>query len=255
MGDTLENERQMKDRIVKLKEINQEAEGFNFSIENIVTDEITKGDIDALNHTLEKIDMDEYIDHLRESEDSEQVAMRTFKNLLIGVNTYCRIAAKNGEVLPLILYLISERYTILINHADSLEFLKEHVFYKMPQQYCEAVRQYSSRNYSDSMESIVYEISQNLTDNLTLKDIAEQHDMHPVHLARKFKAETGITFIAYINEMRISLAKYYFFLNEYRLNEVVDLAGFNSHSYFTKVFKKITGITPTKYIRQLPHID
>lgn len=255
MGDMSSDKHKNRDRIVKLNEINNEAEGFSFSIENIMTDQITNGDIDGLTETLSRMDVDDYINHLYESEDSERDAIRTFQNLLIGTNTYCRIAAKNGEVIPLILYLISQRFTILIENADSLDYLKEYVFFDMPKEYCQAVCQYSAKDYSQTMKDIVYEISQNLTDNLTLKEIAQRHDMHPVHLARKFKTETGITFIAYINELRISLAKYYFHLDEYRLNEVVDLAGFNSHSYFTKVFKKLTGITPTKYIRQLPHLN
>lgn len=254
MGDTAADDLN-KLRLENLQELNNEAEGFCFSIENSVNDEIRNGNLDELNETLEKIDIDYFIDHTLETEKSEEDALRSLKNTFISNNTISRIAAKNGQVPPLILYLISERYNILIENADSMNYLKENVFRQMAREYCTVVSNFSTKNYSSVMKDIVYEITQNLTSNLTLKDIADRHDMHPVHLARKFKSETGITFIAYINELRISLAKYYFHLNEYRLNEVVHLAGFNSHSYFTKVFKKLTGLTPTKYIRQLPHHD
>lgn len=250
MDDKVDNSKN-NERLEKLNELNKEAEGFYFRIENIITDEITNGNLNRLEEAIDEVDIDHFINHIREVEKNEEDALRAFKNSFISVNTFCQIAAKNGKVIPLILYLIFQRYTILIENADSMEYLKENVFKKMPMEYCHAVAEFSTENYSNVMTDIVYEISQNLTSNLTLKDIAERHDMHPVHLARKFKTETGITFIAYINELRISLAKYYFHLNDHRLNEVVHLAGFNSHSYFTKVFKKLTGLTPTKYIRQL----
>lgn len=102
------------------------------------------------------------------------------------------------------------------------------------------------------MKEIIKFVTDHLTVDLTLKDIAEKFDMHPVHLARKFKQETGITYVSYMNNQRIFLAQYLFHLQTYELSDVAYLAGFNSHSYFTKVFKKITGLTPTKYIKQLP---
>lgn len=234
-----------------LHKINRAAEGFPFRIENIVTDEITNGNLDLLEEVMAEVNIMQIVENIRNREDTEAEALRAFKNYLVSINTFCRIAAKNGKVLPLILYLISERFTITIEQSDSLDYLRDEIFHIIPRNYCKAVVDFSTIEYSDVMTDIVYEITQDLTSNLTLKEIADRHGMHPVHLARKFKTETGITFISYINELRISLAKYYFHINEHRLNEVVYLAGFNSHSYFTKVFKKITGETPTKYIRRL----
>ena len=178
--------------------------------------------------------------------------MRTYKNVLLSNNTYCRLAAKNGDVLPLYLYLLSEQYNRLIESADSIEFLMENIFYQMPKDYCEFVHKYSITSYSNTMKDIIKFVTDHLTVDLTLKDIAEKFDMHPVHLARKFKQETGITYVSYMNNQRIFLAQYLFHLQTYELSDVAYLAGFNSHSYFTKVFKKITGLTPTKYIKQLP---
>lgn len=235
-----------------LTNINKASENFSFKLEDTITDEITNGNIEKVNETLERISLNDFIDDMFDSNHSEEEALRAFKNLLLNINTFCRIAAKNGEVIPFILYLVYMRYNMLIETSDSVEFLRDEIFLNIPREYATIVAKYSTRGYSKVMKEIVYEISQNLTKNLTLKEIASNHDIHPVHLARKFKTETGITFIAYINELRIDLAKYYFHLNEYRLSEVVHLAGFNSHSYFTKVFKKITGQTPTKYIKQLP---
>lgn len=249
MSDKIDLELLKTKRITQLKSLNSQALSNRYKLEDLTTDAIRAGDLEELDAALENLDLDKLLDGLEDAEQGN--LLRNYKNLLFSINTYCRIAAKNGEVLPLYLHLVSERYTSLIESATSVDFLNKNVFYAIYYDYCNAVNQFSTKNYSDVMTEIVRYITNNLTSNLTLKDIAEEYDMHPVHLARKFKQETGITFIGYVNQQRIFLAKYYFRLQKYQLSEVAYLSGYNSHSYFTKVFKKLTGDTPTKYIRRI----
>lgn len=239
-----------RERVDKLKKLNSDAFSYRYLIEDQVTDAITEGNRSMLEDTLSIINLDEMLEYL--GEEGKEHQLRNFKNQLIIVNTYCRIAAKNGGVLPLYLHLISERFSILIEDAESIQYLRENVYYEIYREYCQAVIDFSTLTYSSAMTEVVSYITENLTSELTLTNIASIFGMHPVHLARKFKQETGTTFIGYVNQQRIYLAKYYFHLGNYQLSEVANLSGFNSHSYFTKVFKKITGQTPTKYIKQLP---
>jgi len=249
MGDKIELEHLKAERVSYLKSLNQEARDNRYKIEDLTTDAIRDGDLDQLDTALESINLDEILANLERTEQSS--LLRSYKNFLFSINTYCRIAAKNGGVLPLYLHLISERYTSLVENATSVEFLNNNAFYSVFYDYCTAVSKFSTKDYSKVMKEIVAYITDNLTSNLTLKDIADRYNMHPVHLARKFKQETGITFIGYVNQQRIFLAKYYFHMQTFQLSEVAYLSGFNSHSYFTKVFKKLTGETPTKYIRRI----
>lgn len=174
-----------------------------------------------------------------------------YKNQLEHMNTYSRLAAMSGELLPYQSYILSMQNSILIDRSNSISFLKEKIFDKMCAEYSQAVRNFSTKNYSDTMKEIVQYISEHLVEELTLSNLAERYHMHPVHLARKFKQETKLTFIEYVNIMRTNLSKYFFHLDKYSLSEVAYLSGFNSHSYFTKVFKKNTGQTPTLYIKNL----
>lgn len=249
MGDKIDLEHLKAERILKLQSLNAQALSNRYELEDLTTDAIREGDLNKLDAALENIDLNKILENLEQNEQTN--LLRNYKNLLFSINTYSRIAAKNGEVLPLYLHLVSERYTSLIESATSVDYLNKNVFYAIYYDYCSAVNQFSTKNYSDVMTEIVRYITNNLTSNLTLKDIAEEYEMHPVHLARKFKQETGITFIGYVNQQRIFLAKYYFRLQKYQLSEVAYLSGYNSHSYFTKVFKKLTGDTPTKYIRRI----
>lgn len=222
---------------------------FKYQIEEQVSAAISAGslhDLKALMLTIKETNQ------MYPFPEPESKKIQTIKNTMITYNTYSRIAAKNGGLDSLNIHLISQRYTSLIDEAPSLEYINKHIYFQMFKEYCQAVKQFSTTGYSSVMKEIVSYISENLTSDMTLTSVAALYGIHPVHLARKFKQETGNTFIGYVNLQRVNLAKYYFHCDEFQMSEVADLSGFNSHSYFTKVFKKITGLTPTQYIRVIP---
>ena len=245
-----EKEKLVEERLNKLNELTNEAMDYRYLMQDQLADAITTGNKEKLEETLKLIDVDRVFTYLEN--DSKCELMDAFKAHLMTVNTYTRIAARNGDVLPLYLHLIFERFSMIIKDTYSMDYLIDHVYFEIFREYCDAVIHFSTSDYSSVMKEIVTYITDNLTSELTLTNIASIYGMHPVHLARKFKQETGNTFIGYVNQQRIYLAKYYFHLGDYQLSEVANLAGFNSHSYFTKVFKKMTGKTPTKYLKEIP---
>ncbi|WP_368644790.1 helix-turn-helix domain-containing protein [Alkalibacterium putridalgicola] len=250
MNKQEEKEKLKQERLNKLKELTNESMDYRYLMQDQLAEAISSGNQEKLEETLKLIDMDRVFNYLEKENDCDR--LESFKNHLMTVNTYTRIAAKNGGVIPLYLHLIFERFSMIIKDTYSLDYLIEHVYFDIFREYCHAVVYFSTSNYSSVMKEIVTYITDNLTSELTLTNIASIYGMHPVHLARKFKQETGNTFIGYVNQQRIYLAKYYFHLGEHQLSEVANLAGFNSHSYFTKVFKKMTGKTPTKYLKEIP---
>lgn len=174
-----------------------------------------------------------------------------FQSQLKVLNTYCRLSAENGSLIRQSNYLISSKYTLLIERGQSIDFLKKYVFHEIFDDYCFAVKKLSTKNLSAIMIEIITYINDYLTKDLTLQLIADEFNIHPVYLARKFKQETGMTFVEYTNCQRIDLAKFLFYLNQFSLSEIAYLSGFNSHSYFTKVFKKITGEKPSQFKRSI----
>ena len=67
------------------------------------------------------------------------------------------------------------------------------------------------------------------------------------YLCRLFQKKLGVSVQHYIHNIRIEKAKEY--LNDFRLKiyEIAELTGFNSSTHFNIVFKKKTGMTPSKY--------
>ena len=89
---------------------------------------------------------------------------------------------------------------------------------------------------------------------ITLNQLAEMVYLSPSYLSRIFTKETGNSFNDYLNAVRINKAKSLLKYNDLRVADVANAVGFDDQSYFTKVFRRITGVTPVKY-RLLAHAD
>jgi len=103
-------------------------------------------------------------------------------------------------------------------------------------------------DWNDNLTKYIKEyISDNMQGKLMLKDIAEHIFLSPNYLGYKFKQETGITIVEYINQERIAKAKNLLKTTFFQLSEISELCGFENQFYFSKVFKKATGLSPTQY--------
>jgi two-component system, response regulator YesN len=90
-------------------------------------------------------------------------------------------------------------------------------------------------------------IHQNYDQKITLESIARIVYLSPAYFSRIFKKEMGITFNAFVNNIRIEKSKSLLKDNQLKMLDIALLVGFESQSYFTKVFKKTTGVSPFQY--------
>jgi AraC-like DNA-binding protein len=98
-------------------------------------------------------------------------------------------------------------------------------------------------------------IREHVYEELTVARIAEAMNFSRSHLAHIFKAETGQTLMAVIQEEKIREATRLVDLTPLSLTEIGLKLGFCSQSHFTKAFRKITGTTPSNYRREHAHDD
>jgi len=77
--------------------------------------------------------------------------------------------------------------------------------------------------------------------------IEDRYNCNFDYLNRMFKEATGTTIFAYLNELRISKAKQMLYDGSGTLSEISEKCGFKDVYYFSKVFKKYTGLTPGVY--------
>ena len=81
----------------------------------------------------------------------------------------------------------------------------------------------------------------------SLSALAEAVGVHPVHLARSFRREYGVTVGQYARELRLEWATARLALPDASLAEVAAGAGFADQSHFTRAFRSHTGVTPGRY--------
>lgn len=94
-------------------------------------------------------------------------------------------------------------------------------------------------------------IKANYSEKITLDDIAKNVYISKSYLSRVFKDEMHCSITDYIHKVRISHSKLLLEDPALSLADVSNLAGFEDQSYFTKVFKSITGVSPGKYREKL----
>lgn len=90
-------------------------------------------------------------------------------------------------------------------------------------------------------------IAEHYQEEISLSSAAQKVNFSPVYLSRLFKKEEGINFLDYLNQYRIDEAKRLLGDIQYNVLEVADLTGFKNTRYFSKIFKKNVGITPSEY--------
>ncbi|MGO4537131.1 response regulator transcription factor [Paenibacillus sp. 2TAB19] len=84
-------------------------------------------------------------------------------------------------------------------------------------------------------------------EELTLQDVADSIHVSKSYLSNLFKKQSGHNFIDYVIDLRLHEAKRLLMENEIKIYEVAERSGFNDVKYFSKLFKKMTGMTPVEY--------
>ncbi|GHU62085.1 DNA-binding response regulator [Clostridia bacterium] len=84
-------------------------------------------------------------------------------------------------------------------------------------------------------------------EKISLKSISEMVYLNPVYFSVLFKRQCGINFVDHVSLCRINVAKGLLEDIKYSLSEISRLTGFANVKYFSKIFKKYTGLTPSEY--------
>ncbi len=99
----------------------------------------------------------------------------------------------------------------------------------------------------DNISKITAYINNNYVQISSIDEIAEHFFVSKYHLCRIFKEALQMTLIDYINEIKIKNARYYIESTRKNFKQIAELCGYNSLSYFSTVFKKIVGQSPSEY--------
>lgn len=106
------------------------------------------------------------------------------------------------------------------------------------------------KTYKDHVISKVQKyIDNHIGDRLSLNDVAAVFGLSPNYLSALFKKTCNIGFTEYLTQKKISRAKSLLLEQDCKIYEVAEQLGFESAFYFSKVFKKVEGVSPRDYIQ------
>lgn len=89
-------------------------------------------------------------------------------------------------------------------------------------------------------------INKNINKEITIDELSSILYFNKTYIMKRFKKDIGLTIIEYINCIRIFNSLYLYTYN----NHIISIAfksGFNSLEYYSEIFKKVIGVSPTTY--------
>ena len=124
--------------------------------------------------------------------------------------------------------------------SDFLEFWKEQC-----RRIMKAGQESSNRGYSANIRKALAYIHQSYDRDLLAEEVAAHIGKSPNYFSSIFRAEVGMTFREYLNRYRIERATELITESDMMIYEIAEKVGYSDYTYFSQVYKKLTGLSPT----------
>jgi two-component system response regulator YesN len=177
----------------------------------------------------------------------EKHHLNTLEVKLFYFNLFNTLFEKYGQCFIESCYMKDYQYYYnLIIHFNKMTALVELVDHVMSD-VIKSIKEYRISHSKCVMKKAMEYIDENYYKKISLEDIANYINLSKHYVSYLFKKETGINISSYINEIRIEKAKQMIVQREYKIKEIFEKIGFSDQQYFSKAFKKTTGMTVTQY--------
>ena len=173
-------------------------------------------------------------------------ALRHQKNMLIASITIFTRSAMDGGLPEELAYAMSDSYSLKGEECASVEEL-DRLNDRAFREFTYAVAR--TRHYSSKIEAALHYITIHLHEKITLEKVAEAVGLSVCHLSRIFKKEVGMSMVDYVQKERVEAAKHMLANSDETLAAISQYLYFSTQSYFIRIFKKYTGVTPGQYRR------
>lgn len=158
----------------------------------------------------------------------------------LGVTRYLLKPSKMNELI--------EALTIMIGNLDALEPAKEELIAAKEAEDSELINKPEENTASSFIvKNALQYIDENYKSKIMLSEVAENIYVSQWHLSKLLHRHTGQNFSEILNNVRIEKAKGLLDNPALRIGEVAEEVGFIDIAHFSKVFKKIVGMSPNEY--------
>lgn len=228
---------QITEYILELKQ-GAQAEQYPYETERQMLSAISDSDKPSAQRLL-----NELLGHILFSHggDFSTVRVRIFELLVV----ISRAAIDSGAS-PDECFKITYSFYIFSQSAHNIDELSLRLA-KIMNRLIDSVFYIPSAKNSDVIYKALQYMRQNYSQKITLEELALHTHLSPSYFSKIFKKEMGCNFNTYLNSIRIEKSKKLLLYDDLPLVSIATIVGFEDQSYFTKVFKRVTGISPHQF--------
>jgi two-component system response regulator YesN len=103
---------------------------------------------------------------------------------------------------------------------------------------------------NETFRHVIKYVNEEFFEDLSIQVIAQKFSINANYVSQLFKKEIGVTFTEYLTNLRVNYAIRLLKTTELPISNVAEKSGFGDYFYFTRIFKKSTGQTPSAYRTQ-----
>ena len=173
-------------------------------------------------------------------------SLNRMKKLLNAVNVHCSSRLLLTQIHPTFILEQYFRFEMQIENAGQCDVLLQ-LPYEMVRKYSLLVKNYSMPEYSYLVRNVMNYVTLHISEKLTLSVIAAYFQKNPSYLSEQFHKETGESLTEFIQKERMQTAIRYFNTTNMSVAEVAGNVGIHDFGYFSRLFKKHIGRTPSQY--------
>jgi len=155
-----------------------------------------------------------------------------------------RVAMDSGAKVDYV-YSLNNQFVSIMSEDKNIEELC-YMLQDVAENFMEAAFT-EKENANHHIREAVRYIAEHYHEKLTMAEVAGVVGLSEGHFSRLFKKCVGITFRNHLCQVRVEESKHLLRATEYSLSDIAVAVGFPDQSYYCKVFKQITGITPRQF--------
>jgi len=136
-----------------------------------------------------------------------------------------------------------------LNEINDFKTVEELTYWlsKIMMRFTDCVFNLSGVKHVDVIYKAINYIRKNYMKKITLEEVASHVYLSPAYFSKIFKEEMKTNFNNYLNKVRIEMSKKLLLDESVPLVDVSSYVGYDDQSYFSKVFKRMVGVSPGKY--------